>query len=441
MAQERDELNKRRQAREAQRRKRQAQKRKMQLQLAFVVVALVACGVGIFLLTRNAPTDTVQDPSAPAVTTVPPTTEAPTEPTSRFDDAKATVIHIRAAGDLNVTDKTVASADTDLGYDYTRPFLDVAALLGDADLTVMNFEGNICGEPYGSATRSAPKEMIEALASAGVDVLQMANSYSVYNGMIGLAQTLDNIRNTGIEPIGAYANATEFRKGKGYTICEVQDVKVALVAFTKGMGSLGLPEGSENCVNVLYTDYATTYRDVDEAKIKSILKSAQSEEPDITIALVHWGSEYNDAISETQQDILELLQENGVDAVIGTHSHMVHEINYDDATGFLVAYSLGDFFGDGTRGGTNYSIILDLEITKDPETGITRVSDYSYIPIYTLSEGEAADGNRRVVRIRETMAAYDVNYVDKVSGSGYSSMETALKRIAERTTPKPTEEK
>ena len=437
MAQERDELNKRRQAREAQRRKRQAQKRKMQLRLIFVAVALVACGVGIFLLTRNAPSDTARDPSAPAVTTVPPTTEAPTEPTSRFEDAKATVIHIRAAGDLNVTDKTVASADTDLGYDYTRPFLDVAALLGDADLTLMNFEGNICGEPYGSSTRSAPREMIEALADAGVDVLQMANSYSIYNGMIGLAQTLDNIRAAGIEPIGAYANASEFRKGKGYTICEVQGVKVALVAFTKGMGSLGLPEGSENCVNVLYTDYATTYRDVDENKIKSILKSAQSEEPDITIALVHWGSEYNDAISETQKDILELLQENGVDAVIGTHSHMVHEISHDNTTGFLVAYSLGDFFGDGTRGGTNYSIILDLEITKDPETGITKVSDYSYIPIYTLSEGEAADGNRRVVRIRETMAAYDVNYVDKVSGGGYNSMKTALERIANRTSPPP----
>lgn len=441
MAQERDELNKRRQAREAQRRKRQAQKRKMRMQLAFVAIALVACGVGIFLLTRNDPGQTAQDPSAPAVTTAPPTTETPTEPTSRFEDEKSTVIHIRAAGDLNVTDKTVAAADTDLGYDYTRPFLDVAALLGDADLTIMNFEGNVCGEPYGSATRSAPKEMVEALANAGVDVLQMANSYSIYNGMIGLAQTLDNIRATGIEPVGAYANASEFRQGKGYTICEVQGIKVALVPFTKGMGSLGLPEGSENCVNVLYVDYATTYQDVDEDKIKSILKSVASEEPDITIALLHWGSEYNDAISDTQEDILELMQANGVDAIIGTHSHMVHEISYDDTTGFLVAYSLGDFFGDGSRGGTNYSIILDLEITKDPVDGITRVTDYSYIPIYILSEGEAADGNRRVVRIRETMAAYDVNYVDKVSGSGYSSMETALKRIADRTTPKPVEEK
>ncbi len=437
MPQERDELNRRQQRREEQRKQRQAQQRKLRLQLTFVAIALVACAVGIFLLTRNAPASMDTDSSSPTVpVTTEAATEAPTETTSpRFGEQPATVIHIRAAGDLNITDKTVASADTDLGYDYTRPFLDVSSALADADLTILNFEGNICGEPYGSVTRSAPEEMLEALANAGVDIVQMANSYSIYNGMIGLTQTLQNIRSTGIEPVGAYATNQEFRKGKGYTICMVEDVKVALVPFTKGMGSLGLPEGSENCVNVLYEDYATTYQKVDKDKIKSILKSAASEEPDITIALLHWGSEYNDVISDTQKSIMSLMKENGVDVIIGTHSHMVHPLEYDDTTGFFVAYSLGDFFGDGTRGGTNYSIILDLEITKDPEAGTTRVTDYSYIPIYTLSESETIDGYRRVVRIRETMSAYDVNYVDKVTEAAYKSMANALERINYRVIP------
>jgi len=440
MAQDRDELNQRRAAREAQRKKRQAQQKKLRLQLLFATLALAGCIFAVTLLPGGETADPEQTLPTVPPTTVPPTTEAPTEAPSRMEE-KTTVIHIKAAGDLNITDKTINSADTDLGYDYTRPFLDVAPLLADADLTIVNFEGNVCGEPYGAATMSAPKEMLTALKDAGVDVIQMANSYSVYNGMIGLSQTLDNIRAAGMEPVGAYASEAEFRKGKGYTICEVQGVKVALVAFTKGMGSLGLPAGSENCVNVLYTDYATTYRDVDEEKIKSILKAAQSEEPDITIALLHWGSEYNDVISDTQKDILELMQANGVDAIIGTHSHMVHEISLNDETGFFVAYSLGDFFGDGTRGGTNYSILLDLEITKDPETGQTRVTDYGVTPLYILSEGESADGYRRVVRIRETMAAFDVNYLDKVTKSAYTSMQTSLGRINDRITPKPAEEK
>ena len=440
MAQDRDELNQRRAAREERRKQLEARRKKQRMQLLLIVAALALCVLAVALMPGSGSTPGQTQPTVPP-TTVPPTTEAPTEaPTSRVEE-KSTVIHIKATGDLNITDKTVASADTDLGYDYTRPFLDVAPLLADADLTIVNFEGNICGEPYGSATKSAPKEMLTALKNAGVDVIQMANSYSNYNGIIGLSQTLDQIRAAGMEPVGAYASEAEFRRGKGYTICEVQGVKVALVAFTKGMSSLGLPAGSENCVNVLYKDYATTYRDVDEEKIKSILKAAQSEQPDIIIALLHWGSEFNDVISDTQKEILELMQANGVDAVIGTHSHMVHEISLDEETGFFVAYSLGDFFGDGTRGGTNYSILLDLEITKDPEAKTTKVTDFAVTPLYILSEGESADGYRRVVRIRETMAAFDVNYLDKVTKSGYSSMETSLKRINERIMPKAEEKK
>ena len=130
-----------------------------------------------------------------------------------------------------------------------------------------------------------------------------------------------------------------------------------------------------------------------------------------------------------------------MDAIIGTHPHMVHQMEYENETGFFIAYSLGDFFGNATKGGSNYSIILDLEITKDLETGVTKVTDYSYTPIYTLTESETADGHRRVVRIREAMAAYDVNFVDKVSASAYAGMQNALERIADRVVPKVTEKK
>jgi poly-gamma-glutamate synthesis protein (capsule biosynthesis protein) len=126
-----------------------------------------------------------------------------------------------------------------------------------------------------------------------------------------------------------------------------------------------------------------------------------------------------------------LMQKEGVDAIIGSHPHRVHEISYDEITGNLVAYSLGDFFGDAKDSGTNYSIILDLEITKDYETGVTRITDYSYIPIYTLSE-EDCDGDRRVVRVENAVACYELNFVDKVTKSCYEAMKTGLDRISKR---------
>lgn len=84
------------------------------------------------------------------------------------------------------------------------------------------------------------------------------------------------------------------------------------------------------------------------------------------------------------------MKKQGVDVIIGTHPHTVQAIEYDELAGTLVAYSLGDFFGDASRGGTNYSIILDLEITKDSSTGTTKVTNYSYTPIYTVSEAESS---------------------------------------------------
>ena len=195
---------------------------------------------------------------------------------------------------------------------------------------------------------------------------------------------------------------------------------------------MGLPSGSEDCVNLLYTDYDTTYKDVDTEGITKVLKNVAAEKPDVVIAMLHWGSEGTDTISDTQERITNLMLKNGVDVIIGSHPHRVHKVEFNQASGTLVAYSLGDFFGDATAGGSNYSVILDIEITKDNHAGITRVTGFDYIPIYTQKESECVDGDRRVLRIHEAMFAYENNFVDAVSKACYDSMAYSLQRIDAR---------
>lgn len=432
-----DEMNMRREKREAQRRKQQAEAKRLRITLILAAVVLVLCTAGIVFLTSRS------DSSRTTVAAETRPTQKPTqatEPATRAQKSTKTTIHIKAAGDLNVTNTVINAGVAVGGYNYTRAFMDVASTLSDADLTVLNLEGNICGEPYGSDTTSAPRELLDGLRNAGVDLIQMANSCTINNGLIGLTSTLQSIRAAGLEPVGAFASESEFQQSKGYTITEAQGVKVAFVAFTKGLGGRGLPAGNDNLVNILYEDYASTYDKIDRTRITSVLKAVEAEKPDITIALLHWGSEYNDDISDTQKSIVNLMKKQGVDVIIGTHPHTVQAIEYDELAGTLVAYSLGDFFGDASRGGTNYSIILDLEITKDSSTGTTKVTNYSYTPIYTVSEAESADGYRRVVRIDKTVEAWEENYLDKVSQSAKESMVYALERIEARINP-PVEEK
>jgi len=397
--------------REEKARQRQAQQRSFVVRLVIAAIVLAVCGIVIFSLTRK--DDTPSTPTEPSV-----------ENTQGVTDGD-TVIRLAAVGDLNITEAAVASGGA--GYDYTDTFLDVAHLLADADITTVNLEGNLFGAPYGT-DRSAPQSMMTALKRIGVDMVQLANSYSIYKGMQGLTQTIDGVLDAGMEPLGVYRSTREAQQQKGYTIRNIQGVKIAFVAFTKGMDGMALPAGNAGCVNLLYEDYSTDYQKVDTEGISQVLDAAQKEKPDLTVALLHWGSEFNNTISQSQKDICTLLQEKGVDAIIGTHSHYVQSITYDQNSGNFVAYSLGDFFGSADRAGSEYSLILELEITKR-ESGETRITGYNYTPIFTVKE----EGKPlKVVRIRQAMAAFDEANLDRISQETYDAMAYALERIEAR---------
>ncbi len=431
MAFEKDEQNKRREEQRAERKFLARQQRFLKLGIVITAVTVVLC-IGTILVAGWL----INRPEDPALSTPPPTTTQTVPPeTEPVPTVPDTVITITAGGDLNVTDKTVAAGAAVSGYDFTDAFLDVLPTLSSADLSVLNFEGSLYGVPYGSQNKSAPIQMVQALQQAGVDLLQAANSQTVVNGLSGLTGTLQSIRGAGIEPLGAYSTAEEFKKSGGYYIRQIQGIKVAFVAFTKGMDGMGLPEGNEDCVNLLYKDYNSTYQKVDTEGITRVLRATAAQQPDVTIALLHWGSEFNATVSSTQEKICKLMKDEGVDAIIGTHSHYVQKLEYDSAAGTLVAYSLGDFFGDADKAGLDYSVLLQLQITKNGTTGETKITGYDYVPIYTLDESDVG-GRMRILRIREAVAAYESNFIHRVSEETYLAMKNALEKIDSRMAPK-----
>ena len=399
MDMEQDPLQRRKQERA---KKRKAAKRKRILKIGLGALAMLVVGCVVFLLIAD-PFGFRQQKEIPP----------------------SAVIHLAAAGDLTVSDRVVASGGE--SYDYTKAFLDVGHLLGTADISLLNFEGNLVGAPYGTSYMSAPDHMMETLNDAGVDLIQLANSYSIKTGMSGLADTIFAVQRAGMEPLGVYPDNASFNKSGGYTICTVKGIRIAFVAFTKGMDGMTLPPKNLNCVNLLYEDYDSNYRTVDTKRITSIMNRVNKENPDLIVALVHWGSEFNDAVSPTQEKICKLLLENGADAILGTHPHYLQKMEFDAEKGTFVAYSLGDFFSDATRKGSEYSVVLDLEISQYPD-GSTKITNFSYTPIFTVADEEYL----RVVRIHDTMHAYDQGYIGKVTESTYNSMKNALERIEAR---------
>lgn len=334
------------------------------------------------------------------------------------------VVHVSAVGDILLTQALMAdAAQTDGSYNFAPAFAAVATHLSTADLALGNLEGNFCGAPYGAENYHYPEALAGALAGCGLDVLQTANTCTVANGIGGVKSTIDAIQQAGLDAAGSYASG-EDRAQRGVLIREVNGIRIAVLAFTKGVDNVRLPEGTDFCVNLLYRDYDSNYSDVDREGIAACVQQARDLEPDIIIAMVHWGSEYSREISETQEEIEDVLFYNGVDAIIGSHPHLAGRVQQkritdlnDREKNVVTAYSLGDFFSDQTGA----SLILDMTFTKYTD-GTAELSEVGYTPIYLADFGAEAANRFRVLHVENAIAQYQDRYYDRVSDELYKTL-------------------
>lgn len=356
------------------------------------------------------------------------------------------VATLTAVGDINISAALVDDAlQPDGTYDFSSGFFDVAALLHQADLTVGNLELSFAGEPFGQTTSSAPESLAITLRSLGFDILQTANSKTLSGGVKGLRSTLETVRAHGLEPVGSYASQAERKASNGVLIKDVNGIKIAFIAMTKGFDGMSIPSGNEYCTNVLYEDYDSVYSKVDKAQILSLVESAKSMDPDVIIALVHWGSEYRMTVSKTQESIADLMFQNGVDVILGSHSHMAGPMEFrnivmEDGTEkqVFLAYSLGNFYASDPTAFAQESVILNMTFSKDRETGETTITKADYIPIYLTDHGEGTQDRYQTQAIDLAQDLFDDSFVTKVRNP--DKLTDAIDTLKTNTAPVPEEE-
>lgn len=349
---------------------------------------------------------------------------------------------LRAVGDIFLSPEMLTDARSGNGsYDFRPTFEQVFTVLSDADVTIGNFEGTFAGGGEGSY----PDALAGILAAAGLDILQTANSYSVQHGLSGLQRTRDVILEQGLIPLGTYSSAEEREDAPVY-VREINGIRFAFVAFTKGFQGMGLPAGSEHCVNLLYSDYTTDYEDINREEILDILEAAQDTKPDFIVAALHWGSENIGGISSSQERITDLLLQNGVDVILGSHSHRLEQVETrqvtmedDTVKTCVIAYNLGDFCYT-EAGKCNTSVVLDLEFTRNHATGEGEISAVSYVPVSTVDNGESYANRFAVVPTDEAIALYEGNYYLRVSEAAYNAMVKGREGLEEKLFPQPEEE-
>ena len=396
---------------EARRLKRLEQRRQRKMQQRIVLgVLLIILILSIVLIVRGCKSrQSAQDAPSSSQTV------SENTPQSVVSTEPDTTVTIAAVGDIMMYDEQLAAAlQSDGTYDFTPSFAAVSGSTVSADLTVGNLELNFCGEPYaGKPDFRAPESLAQTLSSIGFDILQTANTYSIQNGLSGLQSTIRYLDAAGLSHVGTYAALDDKTSLGGVLLKNVNGVKIAFIAYTKGLNYLTLPEGEEYAVDVLYTDYASDFNKINTSAILDSVNAAKALQPDVIIAMLHWGSEGDSAVTDSQTKIKNLLFENGVDAIIGSHSHIVGPMEEEQVTTTddvektcFVAYSLGNFFSsmdDSYAKNCRESVVLNLSFTKNGQTGATSLSGVSYTPIYIMDNGENAETRYELLPIRSAI--------------------------------------
>jgi poly-gamma-glutamate synthesis protein (capsule biosynthesis protein) len=261
-------------------------------------------------------------------------------------------------------------------YDFEPCFKLIKDEISSADLAIANLEVPLAGKPYsGYPTFSAPDEIAIDLKKTGFDVLVTANNHSCDKGAKGVKRTLNMLDSFGIIHTGMFRNKQE-RTDKYPLILTVKNFKIAILNYTYGINGMN--------ANPLLVNM------IDSVQIVKDIETAQLSSPDIIIAFMHWGNEYQRYPDNEQKKLTDILFCNGVNLIIGAHPHVIQPMekrySANGRCDKLVAYSLGNFVSNQPFPDTDGGVILKVSLIKDETSAKIVWAGYSLIWVYKPKE-------------------------------------------------------
>lgn len=309
-------------------------------------------------------------------------------------------------------------------YDFSYVYEDIMSYTKASDITIGSLETTFAGEDRGYSnypTFNTPDSLAEALKNIGVDIISLAGNHALDYGYTGLCRTIDVLDNVGISHLGTYKTAEDQEK---ILVQNVKGLNIAFINYTYGTNGIPLPSGKDYCVNL-----------IDKDLIKKQIEQAKSQNVDIIVACMHWGTEYRTTANSEQEELADFLFENGVDIILGNHPHVLEPmekriITLPDGTEkeVFVVYALGNFTADQRDEITRDSAILNLTITKNSDNKIS-IDKVNYVPIYMYKNSNASLHKFKILDIEKTIAAYDSGLNTSIGLTTYNNLKKQLDKI------------
>ncbi|MFH1282908.1 MAG: CapA family protein [bacterium] len=269
---------------------------------------------------------------------------------------------INFAGDVRL-DGYIAEKAEQNGYDY--PFSRISDLFKDSHVNCVNLETAVSkrGEAIEKTYRfKADPQMLEVLVKSNINIVNIANNHTGDFGHEAFNDTLENLKKNNIKYFGGGPSLYESRNSE---IVTVGDVKVAFLGFSNTLPAEQWAKKEKPGITPAFLEYIK--QDVRKAKSKA----------DYVFVVYHGGDERSYYPKQVQKDIAHTAIDNGADAVVGHHPHVLQGIEVYN--GKLIFYSLGNF-------------LFLSKSKKCYDTGVLRViinkSGFEYV-FYPIVIGDA----------------------------------------------------
>lgn len=217
-----------------------------------------------------------------------------------------------------------------------KPY-DFISLFATAKAVFTNFESAMSNPhvptPSGAMRFSSTQSSLALLETLHVSHASLANNHSRDYGREGHAYASASLHALGIESFGDAVTVSS----SSLTYAKVGSTTIAVL----GIHTLFIPP--------------------DRMIMKNLLSEAKSTS-DLQFVYIHWGAEYELIHNRNQEELATWFAQEGVDAVIGHHPHVVQDIGL--IQNMPVFYSLGNFvFDQYFSPDVKTGLVLGLEVT------------------------------------------------------------------------------
>ncbi len=316
----------------------------------------------------------------------------------RTDDS----VSLRFAGDVMMGRRfyepsDVATAWLNRGADavaHRAPLANLAPLLADADLTIVNLETSLIDRPYFKGTRPArfnqEKELVfasapetaEALRAVGVDVVDLGNNH-VYDTLgSGLDSTIAAVESAGLVHFGAGDTVAEawapaYVKVRGQRIAFIGCTTVTGRGYRDEYVAGATQGGAAECVPSLLREAVT----------------AAAAKADSVVVMMHGGTEYQATQDAEIRALSEVATAAGATAVVNGHPHVVG--GFSESNDAIVAETMGNMLFDQNLWSTlrSYLLRVDLAEGRAVRSRVDPFAMVGYSPVPTT--GLLADSSAR----------------------------------------------